>query len=91
MQKRLAIVFSVLLVASGGIYLLRGQLWEGMKNALSADMFVEADTDDFDPGVVIGSTFPTIRALYQGREIKDLQPYVHDKGMVFIANRSADW
>ena len=91
MKKRLVIVLSVLLVASGGIYLLRGQLWEGIKNTLTADMFVEADTDDFDPGVAIGSTFPAIQALYQGQEINDVQPFVQDKGMVFIANRSADW
>jgi hypothetical protein len=91
MKKRLVIVLSVLLVASGGIYLLRGQLWEGIKNTITADMFVEADTDDFDPGVAIGSTFPAIQALYQGQEINDVQPFVHDKGMVFIANRSADW
>lgn len=91
MKKRLVIVLSVLFVASAGIYLLRGQLWEGIKTTLTADMFVEADTDDFDPGVAIGSTFPAVRAHYQGREIKDLQPFIHDKGMVFIANRSADW
>ena len=91
MKKRLVIVLSVLLVASGGIYLFRGQVWEGIKSALTADMFVEADTDDFDPGALIGSTFPTIRALYQGQEINNLQPFVHDKGMIFIANRSADW
>ena len=91
MKKRLVIVLSVLLVASGGIYLLRGQLWEGVKDALTADMFVEADTDHFDPGVAIGSTFPSIRAHYQGREIQDLQPFIHDKGMVFITNRSANW
>ena len=91
MKKRLVIVLSVLFVASGGMYLFRGQLWEGVKDAITADMFVEADTDDFDPGVAIGATFPNIRALYQGREVKDLQPFIHDKGMVFIANRSADW
>ena len=91
MKKRLVIVLSVLFVACGSIYLLRGQLWEGIKNTLTADMFVEADTDDFDPGIAIGSAFPAIRAHYQGQEINDLQPLIHDKGMVFIANRSADW
>jgi hypothetical protein len=91
MKKRLVIVLSVLFVACGGMYLFRGQLWEEVKVAITANMFVEADTDDFDPGVAIGETFPSIQALYQGREVKDLQPFVHDKGMVFIANRSADW
>lgn len=91
MKKHLVIVFSVLVVASGGLYLFKGQLWEELMSTLTADMFVDADTDDFDPGVAIGATFPPIRALYQGREIKDLQPFFHDKGMVFIANRSADW
>ena len=55
------------------------------------DVFIDADTDDFDPGLPIGADFPPIRALYQGEEINDIDQFIRDKGAVFIANRSADW
>ncbi len=55
------------------------------------DVFIDEDTDDFDPGLPIGAEFPPIRALYQGQEIDSIDPFIRDKGAVFIANRSADW
>ena len=58
---------------------------------LTADMFLLADTDSFDPGLSLGSSFPAIKASYQGEEITDVNQFIHDKGMIFIANRSADW
>ncbi len=54
-------------------------------------MFVEADSDDFNPGIEIGSTFPALTALDEGQTITDLEPFVAEKGMVFIASRSVDW
>ena len=33
------------------------------------DMFLEQDTDNFDPGLSIGEPFPAIRAIYSGEEI----------------------
>jgi len=91
MKKAFLTVISVLLVVGGGIYMFRGQLWEVAKNAITSDMFIAEDTDNFDPGLAIGTPFPAIRATYQGKEITDVRPFIHDKGMVFIANRSADW
>jgi len=32
-----------------------------------------------------------LMAMYQGRTVSDLQPFVGDKGMIFIASRSVDW
>lgn len=55
------------------------------------DVFIAADTDDFDPGLPIGADFPPIRALYQGQVITDIDQFIRDKGAVFIANRSVDW
>ncbi len=55
------------------------------------DVFIDADTDDFDPGLPIGAEFPPIRALYQGQEIDNIDQFIRDKGAVFIANRSVDW
>ncbi len=91
MKKAFLTIISVLLVLGGGTYLFRAQLWEVAKEKLTADMFIAADTDDFDSGLAIGMSFPAIKAIYQGREISSVSPFIHDKGMVFIANRSADW
>lgn len=55
------------------------------------DVFIDEDTDDFDPGLPIGAEFPPIRALYQGQEIGSIDQFIRDKGAVFIANRSVDW
>ena len=91
MNKSPLVIASVFLVIAAGVYLSRVQLWEIAKDKLTADMFVDADTDSFDPGLAIGTAFPTIKVIYQGREISDVSQFVHDKGMVFITNRSADW
>ncbi len=55
------------------------------------DIFIAEDSDSFDPGLPVGAQFPPIRALYQGREITEIDEFVRDKGAVFIANRSVDW
>jgi len=91
MKKTFLSIVGVLLIAGGGIYLFRGQLWEVAKEKITANMFVAADTDSFDPGLAIGDTFPAIKAIYQGQKIASINQFVHDKGMIFIANRSADW
>jgi hypothetical protein len=69
----------------------KGQLWGKFQEVVTADMYVLADTDTFDPGLAVGETFPSIRTLHQGQELTSVDGFVHDKGMVFIANRSADW
>ncbi len=91
MKKWLAGIVSLVLLAAGGAYLLRAPLVEVGKAKLTAHMFVSADTDDFDPGLPVGSRFPAILARYQGREITDAGQFIRDKGMIFIANRSVDW
>ncbi len=88
MLKKIALTLvSLLIITVGGAFLFKDQLF----NAMTADMFIAADTDSFDPGVAIGDSFPAVRAIHQGREITDAGEFIHDKGMVFIANRSADW
>ena len=91
MKKAFLSVLSLLLVVGGGIYLFRVQLWEVAKQSITKDMFVAEDTDSFDPGLSVGSPFPAIKAVYKGEQITDVNPFIHDKGMVFIANRSVDW
>ena len=56
-----------------------------------AYMFITDITDEFNPGVQIGDQFPAIRAMYAGEEINTIDPFIRDKGAIFIAARSVDW
>ena len=55
------------------------------------EIFLEEDTDSFDPGLPIGAQFPEIRALYQGREINRIDEFLGERGLAFFALRSVDW
>ena len=80
----------LMIVAAIGL-LFKEPLWEFAKDAMTANMYVAGDTDSFDPGLAVGSSFPTIKAVYNKREVYDAGEFLHDKGMIFIANRSVDW
>ena len=90
-KKVLTTLVCTVFVAGGVGYLFKERLWEKVQKIITADMYLAADTDSFDPGLAIGESFPNISARYQGEEITSVNRFVHDKGMVFIANRSADW
>jgi hypothetical protein len=72
-------------------YAFRGPLFEVVKSEVTRDMFISADADSFDVGLPVGATFPAINALYRGEIVSDMGEFIGDRGMVFIANRSADW
>ena len=91
MSKRQAIALVVVVALGAGLYLYRGPVFEILTQRLTADMFVAADTDAFDPGIPVGSTFPSIRALDQGRTVTTVADLVGEAGLVFFALRSADW
>lgn len=82
-------IFTV--VAAIGIYLGREPLMEMTMSAITADMFVAEDTDAFDAGLAVGTRFPALKVRYQGELISDMGQFLSDRGMIFIANRSADW
>ncbi len=86
----LSIVGGIAVLAVVG-YVFRGPLFEILKEEVTKDMFVSADTDDFSPGLAVGTTFPRLNALYQGEIISDMGEFIADRGMIFVANRSADW
>lgn len=92
MMKKVIIVLlcSVLLISAGG-FLFRAQLWDLVVYVFTRDVFIDDDTDSFDPGLAVGERFPAISALYEGKEIRDVNRFSHRKGLIFIANRSADW
>tara|TARA_R110000823_G_scaffold132777_3_gene261192 strand:+ start:24493 stop:25131 length:639 start_codon:yes stop_codon:yes gene_type:complete len=91
MKKFLLASLAVLLLAVGAGWLFREPLFATLVGALTADMFVQADTDAFDPGVPVGAELPPLRALYDGREINDIARLSGPSGLVLVANRSADW
>ena len=91
MRNGLVNTSTAILVAIGALAVLLVPLVAGAQGKLTKDMFVASDTDGYDKGLPIGATFPPLKAVYQGEVISNLQPFIHDKGMVFIANRSADW
>lgn len=91
MKNKLASFAAVALLLGVGIYLARAPLWNMAVEKLTEDMFVESDSDSFNPGLRVGQHFPQITALYEGNEIHSVEQFINDKGMVFIANRSADW
>ncbi len=55
------------------------------------EIFVPEDADAFSPGVQIGERFPAIRALYEGEEVTSIDPFMKDRGAIFIAVRSVNW
>ena len=91
MYKILTGVAGFIVIVGSLVYLNRDELMTIAKDKITADMFVEADTDDFDPGIAVGEDFPDIKAVYRGQQLTSISKFVGDKGMVFIANRSADW
>jgi len=86
--KGLAIV---VVVAGILVFAFDEQIKQFVYDGLTDDMFVAADTDEFDPGPLLGSHFPGVNASYRGRELKLINEFYGENGTVFIATRSADW
>jgi len=91
MTKILVAAAVALATATALIYMYRVDVKEAVYDKLTENMFVPADTDSFDPGPALGSTFPGVRALYQDREISVLNQFAGPNGIAFVASRSLDW
>jgi len=91
MKNVLLGALAVLVIVAIAGYLFREPLIESISESLTADMFVEADTDAFDPGVPVGSAMPAIAARYDGRTVEDLSEFMGANGLVLFAVRSVDW
>ncbi len=88
MLKKILLPFvSIVVLVVAGAFVFKDQLI----GLMTQDMFIAGDTDTFDPGPAIGETFPAIKAIYQNKEVYDISEFVHNKGMIFVTNRSADW
>ena len=91
MKRALLITFCALLTAAALLYLFREPVKQALYDRITADMFVAADSDAFDPGPALGSRFPGLRASYRGREVTLLDEFAGSNGTVFVASRSLDW
>ena len=80
-----------LLVAGAAGYAFRAPLLEVVADRLTADMFVAADADSFDPGVATGAPLPGLRALHDGREVHGVDTFAGSRGTVLFVSRSVDW
>ena len=92
MAKPQYLMGSDLALVVAGIHIWQAPLMAQQGRAPNLDdMFIAEDADGFDPGLTIGTQFPSIRALYQGEEITAIDQFLGETGAIFIANRSADW
>ena len=91
MKKALVVVLFLLLAAAVLLLLFREPAKQAAYDALTKDMFVTADEDEFDPGPQLGSTFPGVNATWQGRPVRGLQEFAGSNGTMLVATRSADW
>jgi peroxiredoxin len=90
-KKALSIVILLVVIAGLALFLFRTPVKEAVYERITADMFVPTDTDSFDPGPTIGSSFPGVRARYQGQEISLLNSLAGANGTILVASRSLDW
>jgi hypothetical protein len=92
MTKRLILnTLLVLGMLAAGLYAFREPIRERLYGALTADMFVAADADAFDPGLPVGARLPALHARLDGREITRLDSFMGEHGLLLFANRSVEW
>jgi hypothetical protein len=91
MKKFLLGSLTVIVVLAAAAFVFREPLMDALKERITADMFVSADTDAYDPGVAIGEPLPSLRALYDGAEITDVRRFAGANGTALVVNRSVDW
>ncbi len=73
------------------VFLFQEPLKDMAVERVTADMFIAADTDSFDPGIGIGAQFPAIDASLGGRRVTSVAEFAGPNGLIFVANRSIDW
>jgi len=91
MRRILIIGGFALFTAVALLYPFRAEFKDAAYDKITEGMFVPVDDDNFDPGPVVGSLFPGVRATWQGRELNLINEFAGPNGTVFIATRSAQW
>jgi peroxiredoxin len=91
-MKKLLIGFGIVAVVFVGLgFVFKAPLIELAKDAITTDMYVASDTDEFNPGIEVGQKFPAINATFNDANITSLDGFVGTKGTVFVVSRSLMW
>jgi len=90
-RRYLILAGLALTLVASGLYSLRAPLRDLVVERLTADMFVSAEQPQRALGPAIGSHFPGLRALHDGREITLLDSFAGLRGTVLVASRSLVW
>ena len=90
-MKKFAYFVVVVLCVAVGVFAFKQPLMVFVMDKVTADMFVAGDNDNYDPGIAVGEQFPPMLASYQRRQLTGIDEFMGDRGMIFIAVRSADW
>ncbi len=85
------VVGGVLLV--GGLLgvALRGPVLEFVMDRMTADMFVQTDSDAWNPGLPLGAVAPAVSVSFQNTVIHTLEGFHGANGLLLFFNRSVDW
>tara|TARA_Y100001934_G_C11881233_1_gene553251 strand:+ start:146 stop:421 length:276 start_codon:yes stop_codon:yes gene_type:complete len=71
-------------------FVFRADLQAVIVASMVEDMFLESDTDDFEPGFA-GERFPRVEVVYRGEELADLTGFSGSRGLVVLFSRSVVW
>ena len=91
MKKLATVTLAVIVVVGASLFLFREPLFDALGELITADVFIAADDDDFEPGVEVGEPVPEIAARRQGRLVSGVGEYLGPNGLVLMAVRSVDW
>ena len=89
--KIIYIVSGILAVLVLTAVLFQKQIINMLSGTITKNMYVQADTDDFDTGLAVGQSLTAVKFLYKGVEGSDLMQFAKENGLVIMANRSLDW
>ena len=73
------------------VFIFQEPLKEVVYERLTAEMFVAIDDDDFDPGIAVSATLPTLQLAQNGAALKSLKSFSTERGAAIYFVRSIDW
>jgi peroxiredoxin len=90
-MKKLTIILVLILTVGISIAIYKEPIKESIYTQVTKDMFVNEDSDEFDPGALIGDPLPQLNATHKGQTINDLSDFSGPNGVILMASRSYDW
>ena len=95
MLKKILLSIAVLLIFVVILgFVFKEPLREVVYREVTKDMFVEADEDNFEPGVPgtqVGNNLPPVRVSFEGAELNSLAQFAGSRGLVVMFSRSVLW